>query len=378
MRLRSMFRLVILVLVAASLVGVGWPEPAPAAAPAPDDPYVAGYAGAVLEREFNVSRRAVTVQNGVLTVDAAQLAGADRTRILTVLAALPGVSRVEVREPAGAGRAGPRPDRRRPLRAAHRAAPGRPPLPAPARRSPLAPLLGRLPLLLRRSRSPARGRGELRRDHPHLPGRRPRGEPVGGGHPGRRVRGVPDGPAVQGPVQRRLLRGPLRRLAQRPGLDAGPGVPPELAPGRRVPAALADRARQPDLRERGPEALLRPTVGVPCLRRRRLPVRPGAGRSPAVVGAGRRRVPQPEDGGLRPHPPGGRASICRAASRMAGTWTSRCAAASSSRTSACSIATCSSWSSTSTATPRTGSSSSAASSTWASARTSTFSPSGMG
>jgi hypothetical protein len=60
------------------------------AAPAPDDPYLAGYAGAVLEREFKVSRRAVTVENGVLTLDAAQLAGADRARILTVLAALPG------------------------------------------------------------------------------------------------------------------------------------------------------------------------------------------------------------------------------------------------------------------------------------------------
>ena len=73
---------------------------AAAAAPAPDDPYVAGYAGAVLEREFKVSRRAVTVDNGVLTLDAAQLAGADRGRILSTLAALPGVTRVEVREAA--------------------------------------------------------------------------------------------------------------------------------------------------------------------------------------------------------------------------------------------------------------------------------------
>jgi hypothetical protein len=70
------------------------------AAPEPDDAYVAGYAGAVLEREFKVSRRAVTVENGVLTLDGAQLAGADRVRILTTLAALPGVSRVEVREPS--------------------------------------------------------------------------------------------------------------------------------------------------------------------------------------------------------------------------------------------------------------------------------------
>lgn len=80
-----------------------------AAAPASDDPYVAGYAGAVLEREFKVSRRAVTVENGVLTLDGAQLAGADRTRILATLAALPGVSRVELREVAAAGAAGPEP-----------------------------------------------------------------------------------------------------------------------------------------------------------------------------------------------------------------------------------------------------------------------------
>ncbi|HEX6078155.1 MAG TPA: DUF1207 domain-containing protein [Methylomirabilota bacterium] len=89
-------------LLAALVVPTLWlltAAPAPAA-PAPDDPYVAGYAGAVLEREFKVSRRAVTVDNGVLTLDAAQLAGADRGRILATLAALPGVSRVEVREAA--------------------------------------------------------------------------------------------------------------------------------------------------------------------------------------------------------------------------------------------------------------------------------------
>ena len=69
------------------------------AAPAPGDAYLEGYAGAVLERELNVSRRAVTVQSGVLTIDAAQLAGVDRARVLSTLAALPGVARVEVREP---------------------------------------------------------------------------------------------------------------------------------------------------------------------------------------------------------------------------------------------------------------------------------------
>jgi hypothetical protein len=85
--------------VVAAMLWLVAPVPVPAA-PAPDDPYVAGYAGAVLEREFKVSRRAVTVDNGVLTLDAAQLAGADRGRILSTLAALPGVTRVEVREAA--------------------------------------------------------------------------------------------------------------------------------------------------------------------------------------------------------------------------------------------------------------------------------------
>jgi hypothetical protein len=70
------------------------------AAPGPEDPYLAGYAGAVLEREFKVPRRAVTVDNGVLTLDGAQLAGADRAAVVTALSDLPGVVRVEVREAA--------------------------------------------------------------------------------------------------------------------------------------------------------------------------------------------------------------------------------------------------------------------------------------
>ncbi|HEY7652351.1 MAG TPA: DUF1207 domain-containing protein [Methylomirabilota bacterium] len=94
--------LLVLALWSASL----WAAAPVAAAPAPDDPYLAGYAGAILEREFKVSRRAVTVEDGVLTLDGAQLAGADRARILTILAAVPGVGRVEVREPAGIAAAG--------------------------------------------------------------------------------------------------------------------------------------------------------------------------------------------------------------------------------------------------------------------------------
>jgi hypothetical protein len=85
--------------VLGALVILGVPSPAPAA-PEADDPYLAGYAGAVLEREFKLSRRAVTVRNGVLTVEGAQLAGADRARVLAVLSSLPGVVSVEVREAA--------------------------------------------------------------------------------------------------------------------------------------------------------------------------------------------------------------------------------------------------------------------------------------
>ncbi len=78
-----------------------WGAPAGAlAAPAPEDPYLAGYAGAVLEREFKLPRRVVTVDNGVLTLDGAQLAGADRAAVVKTLSNLPGVVRVEVREAA--------------------------------------------------------------------------------------------------------------------------------------------------------------------------------------------------------------------------------------------------------------------------------------
>lgn len=78
-----------------------WGAPAIAvAAPTSEDPYLAGYAGAVLEREFKVTRRAVTADKGVLTLDAAQLAGADRAAVVKTLSNLPGVVRVEVREAA--------------------------------------------------------------------------------------------------------------------------------------------------------------------------------------------------------------------------------------------------------------------------------------
>src|SRR3989442_14044216 len=59
--------------------------PFPAAAAPPDDSYVAGYAAAVLEREFNLPAPSLRVRGGVLTVAESDLAGADRARVVTTL-----------------------------------------------------------------------------------------------------------------------------------------------------------------------------------------------------------------------------------------------------------------------------------------------------
>src|SRR6185295_4729997 len=83
-------------------------------------------------------------------------------------------------------------------------------------------------------------------------------------------------------------------------------LPSELAPGGRAAGPHTPRTDQPHLREPGPQALLRSAVGLPGIRRRGVPVRPGAREPQAVVGAGRRGVPQPVDARGRPRPAGGR------------------------------------------------------------------------
>jgi len=70
--------------------------PIPASAAPSDDAYVAGYAAAVLEREFNLPAPSLRVRDGVLTVAESDLAGADRARVVTTLSRIPGVNRVEV------------------------------------------------------------------------------------------------------------------------------------------------------------------------------------------------------------------------------------------------------------------------------------------
>ena len=125
-----------------------------------DDGYLAGYVAAVLERQLNVSPRSLKVKDGVVTIDAADVPRADRPKIMTAITAVRGVTRVEIREGAqpvtvGAGRDGARGD----IRAGDgvlgdRLSADGSPLPAAHRRSALAPLLGRVPVLHR----PRRGR----------------------------------------------------------------------------------------------------------------------------------------------------------------------------------------------------------------------------
>src|SRR5215472_4242524 len=67
------------------------------ASAATDDAYVAGYVAAVLERQFSISPRSVQVKDGVVSIDAADVPRADRSKIVTALSAVPGVVRVEMR-----------------------------------------------------------------------------------------------------------------------------------------------------------------------------------------------------------------------------------------------------------------------------------------
>ena len=59
-----------------------------------DDAYVAGYATAILEREFRVSVPSLVVRDGVITFAAGDLAGADRLAVEASLGRIRGVRRV--------------------------------------------------------------------------------------------------------------------------------------------------------------------------------------------------------------------------------------------------------------------------------------------
>ena len=65
------------------------------------DAYIAGYAGAVLEREFHARAASLKVVGGVVTLDATDLAGADRARVESALSQIRGVNGVEILFPGG-------------------------------------------------------------------------------------------------------------------------------------------------------------------------------------------------------------------------------------------------------------------------------------
>jgi hypothetical protein len=69
---------------------------APLVALGADDAYTTGYVAAILERQFNVNPRSLNVKDGIVTIDAGDLPRADRSKIVTTLSAVQGVTRVEL------------------------------------------------------------------------------------------------------------------------------------------------------------------------------------------------------------------------------------------------------------------------------------------
>jgi hypothetical protein len=65
------------------------------AAEAPDDAFVRGYAAALLERELKLPSASLRVERGVIVLAARDVPEAERARVVTVLSAIPGVSRVD-------------------------------------------------------------------------------------------------------------------------------------------------------------------------------------------------------------------------------------------------------------------------------------------
>jgi hypothetical protein len=69
-----------------------------AAAAPPPDAWLEGYAAAVLERELGLTAPSLRATEGVITLSAADLGATDRTRVLSALRGLRGVTRVEIVE----------------------------------------------------------------------------------------------------------------------------------------------------------------------------------------------------------------------------------------------------------------------------------------
>jgi hypothetical protein len=84
-------------LVAALAVALVWAvASAPAVAAPGTDGFIEGYAAAVLERDFQLTASSLRVQNGIVMLSAANLAGRDRAQIIAALSRIPGTVRVEI------------------------------------------------------------------------------------------------------------------------------------------------------------------------------------------------------------------------------------------------------------------------------------------
>ncbi|HSD51757.1 MAG TPA: DUF1207 domain-containing protein [Candidatus Methylomirabilis sp.] len=68
----------------------------PSAIPSPEDAFIAGYATALLEREFKATARSISVNRGVITLEEADLAGVDRESVVAALASIRGVQGVTI------------------------------------------------------------------------------------------------------------------------------------------------------------------------------------------------------------------------------------------------------------------------------------------
>jgi hypothetical protein len=72
----------------------------PSLAQTPNDAFIAGYAAAIMQREFGLAASKVTVAGGVVQVDAEILSSSAGNRLRTALSEIPGVTDVRVREGA--------------------------------------------------------------------------------------------------------------------------------------------------------------------------------------------------------------------------------------------------------------------------------------
>jgi hypothetical protein len=68
-----------------------------------DDSYIAGYAAALLEHEFNITDAVIQVEDGIVTVTMKSIGGVDQGKVLSALEKIPGVRSADVRlkEPEG-------------------------------------------------------------------------------------------------------------------------------------------------------------------------------------------------------------------------------------------------------------------------------------